>query len=279
MKRLWRRWGAAPRTYRSSSTFANLGCGAHFHSDWDNSDYAPAVATVRRIDLGVRLPFERSTYGAIYLSHVLEHLPRQRVPSLLSEVLDSLKVHGVVRLAVPNLEEIARRYLAELEAAAEGDAEAPDRHEWMTLELLDQMVRQFSGGFMGQFMALAPSSLHGFIRERVGKESDGWLGSKKDERKNLEIADWSRSAYQGAIVQAKAESEFRRSGEIHRWMYDRVSLARLMRNAGFSQITVCGPAQSSIPNFESYHLDTDEHGDVRKPDSLFIEAMKPASAI
>jgi predicted SAM-dependent methyltransferase len=279
MKGLWRYWGGA-RTSSPASGLANLGCGAHYHAGWDNYDYAPAAATVRSIDLGARLPFASSAYEAIYLSHVLEHLPRQRVPSLLAEVFNCLQVRGVVRIVVPNLEEIARRYLAELEAAAAGDAQASDRHEWMTMELLDQLVRQFSGGFMGRMMALAPRSLHSFIRERMGKESDGWLGSGcKENNSDMDTASWSELIYQRSFVRPKVESDFRRSGEIHRWMYDRVSLARLMRNAGFSHIMVCGPTQSSIPNFASYHLDTDEQDVVRKPDSLFIEAIKPTSAI
>lgn len=268
------------RIYSPASALANLGCGAHFHAAWDNYDFDPSDATVRSIDLGARLPFARSTYEAVYLSHVLEHLPRQRVPSLLDEVFDCLQARGVVRIVVPNLEEIARRYLAELEAAAAGDAQASDQHEWMTMELLDQLVRQCSGGFMGRMMAFAPPSLHNFIRERMGKESDGWLGSRYDECNNhVSTAGWSELVYQCAFVPKKTEAEFRRSGEIHRWMYDRVSLARLMRNAGFSHIMVCGPTQSAIPNFASYHLDTDEKDVVRKPDSLFIEAIKPTSAM
>jgi hypothetical protein len=33
--------------------------------------------------------------------------------------------------------------------------------------------------------------------------------------------------------------------------------------------------ESSLQNWSEYHLDTDEFGRVRKPDSLFIEARKP----
>jgi len=57
-------------------------------------------------------------------------------------------------------------------------------------------------------------------------------------------------------------------------MYDRVSLGRLLKAAGFTQVRVCTGTESAIPNFASYHLDTDESGAVRKPDSLFIEAIK-----
>ena len=69
---------------------------------------------------------------------------------------------------------------------------------------------------------------------------------------------------------------FRLSGEVHQWMYDRVSLGRLLTSAGFSEVRVCQAQDSAIADFASYQLDTDEAGAVRKPDSLFMEARKPA---
>jgi hypothetical protein len=70
-------------------------------------------------------------------------------------------------------------------------------------------------------------------------------------------------------------AKFRESGEIHQWMYDRFSLSRLLRQAGFAEDRVCAAGQSGIPNFNSYGLDLTADGAVRKPDSLFMEAAKP----
>ena len=67
---------------------------------------------------------------------------------------------------------------------------------------------------------------------------------------------------------------FRNSGEVHRWMYDRYSLSRLLTESGFINIQICQADESSIPDFNTYELDTCQ-GKVRKPDSLFIEATKP----
>ena len=67
---------------------------------------------------------------------------------------------------------------------------------------------------------------------------------------------------------------FRESGEIHRWMYDRFSLQRLLNQAGFVEVKVCNADVSSIPAFNSYELDMLDNK-VRKPDSLYIEAVKP----
>ena len=35
---------------------------------------------------------------------------------------------------------------------------------------------------------------------------------------------------------AYRESAFRRSGEVHRWMYDRLSLRRLLEQTGFGEL-------------------------------------------
>ena len=70
------------------------------------------------------------------------------------------------------------------------------------------------------------------------------------------------------------EGIFRNSGEVHRWMYDRYSLSRLLIESGFINIHICQADESSIPDFNTYELDSCQ-GNVRKPDSLFIEATKP----
>ena len=74
-------------------------------------------------------------------------------------------------------------------------------------------------------------------------------------------------------VEAIREAVFRTSGECHRWMYDRVSLKRLLERSGFSQIRVCTAFESHIESFASYGLDV-VRGQIRKPDSLYMEARK-----
>ena len=68
--------------------------------------------------------------------------------------------------------------------------------------------------------------------------------------------------------------KFRLSGEIHQWMYDKYSLGKLLKETGFKNIKVCNSFESSIPDFNKYHLDIEEDNSIRKPDSLFMEAIK-----
>ena len=57
-------------------------------------------------------------------------------------------------------------------------------------------------------------------------------------------------------------------------MYDRYSLARLLRQVGFCDPVVCRAGESRIPDFARYELEIVD-GTARKPDSLFMEAQKP----
>ena len=67
---------------------------------------------------------------------------------------------------------------------------------------------------------------------------------------------------------------FRLQGEVHMWMYDRYSLARMLDEAGFKEPRQQNAHESAIENWTSYNLDTEPDGTVCKPDSLFMEAFK-----
>jgi hypothetical protein len=59
-------------------------------------------------------------------------------------------------------------------------------------------------------------------------------------------------------------------------MYDRYSLARLILAAGFEKPIKQNAISSRIPEWSSFNLDTLPDGTVIKPDSLFMEANRPA---
>lgn len=67
----------------------------------------------------------------------------------------------------------------------------------------------------------------------------------------------------------------RKRGEIHLWMYDRLTLPDLLRESGFIEPTVFDHASSSVHGWSELGLDH-ERGDPYKPGSLYVEARKPA---
>lgn len=64
----------------------------------------------------------------------------------------------------------------------------------------------------------------------------------------------------------------RRRGETHQWMYDRVSLPRLLAEQGFHTITLCRFDTSALPDWDVYGLDRDATGAEYRPGSLYVEA-------
>jgi SAM-dependent methyltransferase len=225
-------------------------------------------------DLQKPLPFEDESFNAVYHSHVLEHLPRERALPFLKECYRVLKrKEGILRVAVPDLERQAMAYLEKLRGALAGDRVAQQQYEWMMVEFLDQLVRQHAdGGEMFKYLFRDPVPALDYVVERLGHEITSKLENMQSYGKNgltAEIIDQTRAGRTPAQI-----GEYRTSGEAHLWMYDRYSLGRLLAVAGFKGVKVQEPGASLIPDFRRYHLDVLEDGSVRKPDSLFMEAGK-----
>lgn len=252
----------------------NLGCGARFHPHWVNVDVVPADGTVLAHDLQKPLPFPDETFDAVYHSHVLEHLRHDRALPFLKECHRVLKPGGVLRVAVPDLESLAGLYLETLRGALAGDPTSRARYQWVIIELLDQLTRQYSdGGEMFEYLCREPIPCLDFVVQRLGYEVTSKLDQIREMVKNgttPEVLQQRRSTFSADEV-----GRFRTGGGAHLWMYDRYSLALLLEQAAFAAPAVVAANQSRIPNFEQYGLDVLPDGSVRKPDSLFMEALRP----
>lgn len=250
----------------------NLGCGKRFHADWINVDFHSCAPEVQACDLSCGLPFPDADFDVVYHSHLLEHFPRRQGPELLRQCLRVLKPGGVLRCAVPDLEAMARQYLVQLEGALAGDAQSRQRYEWIMLEMFDQMARERSGGEMLEYWKCQPMPAEDYVYERVGAEA-------RQARAALRAAGKLRPAEAPAVEHPRPDAAtlgaFRLSGEVHHWLYDRYSLARALEQAGFVQPRPCRADESAIPGFNAYLLDLEPDGSTRKPDSLFMEAVKP----
>ena len=276
--------------------YLNIGCGEFFDSSWTNIDITSNSLMVISHNILNGLPFQKYSFDVCYSSHVLEHLTKHQAKALLMECMRVLQREGIIRLVVPDLEAIARNYLSTLERSLSGNVEAQADYDWMMLELFDQMVRDFSGGEMGKYLSNPDLLNREFIISRIGYEAEYfWQKQKEDLSNQPNLIEKLGSKNLGWLVKklrievakffifiiAGKESAkafdiglFRNSGEVHQWMYDRFSLARLLEECGFTNIQICQAHESSIPDFNSYGLDIID-GKVRKPDSLFIEASKP----
>jgi predicted SAM-dependent methyltransferase len=275
-------------------TYLNLGCGSRFNPDWINIDWSSCNAYVKAHDLNTGIPFPDSTFDAVYHSHLLEHLSKENAFFLLQECHRVLKVGGIIRVVVPDLEQIARMYLAALEKAVQGDHEWKNHYDWMMLELYDQTVRDHSGGAMRVYLEREFIPNEAFACERLGGEArqiiQAWRSKNSQKRDhpsrhpNLRsrIRAFLLSVHQKLLRVALGAEDyralelgrFRLSGEVHQWMYDRHSLSVLLHKVGFENVKLVGPRESQIPCWSTYSLDIEPDGTVYKPDSLYMEAMR-----
>jgi len=241
----------------------NLASGGQAHPDWTNVDFFPArvryalpvVGPVMRraregrghyvtasgarvlvADLRKGVPFPDASFDVVYHSNFLEHLERPEARRFLEECRRVLRPGGLTRVVVPDLEEKARSYLA---ALASGDVAA---HDFAIADLIDQMVRTKHGGELADLLEPgrddhAPKPL----RQRIGERLVGT--PRADE-----------------------------TGELHRWMYDRESLARELVAAGFERPAYRAHNESEIPGWDRYRLDEKPDGSPLHHACLYAEA-------
>lgn len=260
----------------------NIGCGSFFFPEWTNVDLAPARG-VQACDIRQPLPCPAAAFDATYSSHVLEHLTPADGRAFLGEQLRVLKPGGVCRVVVPDLETICREYLRCLEVAeVQPTPETVLRYRWMLLELLDQMVRDQSGGLMRQTLENGAFD-ETFVQQRMGDQFAGYYhtpsgqapGAKRTPSVGRTI---ERRVKQTLRTLRGQSSDPRQSGEAHKWMYDRLSLRLLLTELGFVEFAVRRYDESAIPHWAKYNLDKSPSADrPRKPDSLYVEARKPGA--
>lgn len=261
-------WMEKPLPKQIDRRLLNLGCGQCSHPNWINLDFTSSSDQVIAHDLMQGIPFEANSFDVVYHSHVLEHFPKSQAAFFLLECYRVLKPQGILRIAVSDLETLARSYLRWMEEALQGDQDAAQRYDWIMLKMFDQMVRNYSGGEMLKYWHQNPMPTEDYVVERMGSEVKKIIDNVRSPNAKLLTLPDKHIAIPEQI------GRFRLSDEIHQWMYDRYSLGKLLREAGFEKISVCQADQSAIDNFEEYQLDIMADGSVRKPDSLFMEATK-----
>ncbi len=261
-------------TKANGSRLLNLGCGQHYHPDWTNVDFHSTNSNIRAHDLSQGVPCEDNSFDVVYHSHLLEHFSRSYALLFLKECFRVLNAGGVIRVVVPDLEQIVRWYLTLLGQAQGGERDAQDRYDWILLELFDQMVRNTSGGAMFKYWQQNPMPAESFVIDRVGSEVLNVLKNIRNSASGHKTGAKVGDLQEPLVLDPQQIGQFRLSGEIHQWMYDRYSLGKLLQQAGFTEVRGCRANESQISNFNAYLLDIEPDGSIRKPDSLFMEGQK-----
>lgn len=86
----------------------NIGCGEKKFKGWINVDLG--LNSDLNIDVRDGLPFKDNSVDFIYNEHFLEHLSFNECYKVLLEFYRCLKKDGVVRMALPDLDYIIKKY-------------------------------------------------------------------------------------------------------------------------------------------------------------------------
>jgi predicted SAM-dependent methyltransferase len=278
--------------------YLNLGCGDHFKPDWVNIDAHTIGEGVIIHDLTRGIPFPDASFDLVYHSHLLEHFPEEYAPIFIRDCYRVLKPGAIHRVVVPDLENLARSYLLALLKALKGETGWEDNYDWILLEMYDQTVRARTGGAMVRYLSMHDVSTSDFIMKRLGKDTKDLfnrlnaIDSVEKTAKDRNGSGWLRriclffksphlprdllaKILLGSEYKTLQLGRFHLSGEKHHWMYDRFSLARLLTRCGFKKIIRRTAVESYVNNWACNNLDTQADGSIYKPDSLYMEAIKP----
>lgn len=272
-----------------AAVMVNIACGDSYVDGWVNLDYVPLSPAVIQANLLGRLPLADAAADVVYSSHFLEHIPRKRVAGFLAECFRVLRSGGLIRLVLPDLDELCREYLRQR------DAGVHEKADFVVLEMLDQCVRTESGGELGAFYESLSRSGTGdmmdYVAARTGEDlSGGTSESHVPSWRRLvgfllhPARIWGRleriycRALASLLPSAFLEQNvsFAGVGERHAWIYDFHTLSNLLKHAGFISIQKLNFDQSGIGEFPFHSLDVTTAGRPRKgSSSMYVEARKP----
>ena len=151
------------------NNYLNVGCGLKYHPGWVNVDMHSTSPHVISHNLLKGIPFPDNRFAVVYHSQVLEHFPKDKAEGFLSECYRVLAPGGIIRIVVPDLENIAREYLRLLDENLEnpGPVSAAN-YEWILLELYDQTVRDRWQGNMGPYLKQKEMINEEYVLSRTG---------------------------------------------------------------------------------------------------------------
>ena len=277
---------------------------AIYSQEWNNllfSVLSPPQKekNIQYYDIRQSLPYPNNTFDTVFALRIMEHLTPGEGENFIKEIFRVLKPQGIVRLSTPDLEDVCRNYLKQLEVnVANPSLENIVKYDWAVLELLDQMVRDKPGGLMVEAIKNNHYDLE-YSKTRYGDVfAEFYLPptQKKKTQKSKQSSNWKQKIknsfpikkIKGAVRKFKSfyknkakekqqeiNQDPRQSKEVHLWMYDRLSLQKMLNKMGFREITQQSYKSSMINNWEKYNFDKSNFGDYPLEPSLHMEGKKP----
>jgi predicted SAM-dependent methyltransferase len=146
------------------------------------------------------IPAASNSVDVVYHSHTLEHIDRVHVPLFMAEIMRVLKLGGIHRIVVPDLENAVRAYLKDLESQN-------DNHDSAIEPFLEQAVRRNASGTSKQSQrrqwienlllgdARRRGETHQWMYDSLNLEqvlkANGFIDVRRVDEKTSEIPGWA----------------------------------------------------------------------------------------
>ena len=248
------------KTTPDGRTLLNLACGIYMHWDWNNVDFNPYTRIVRYPRLAAML------HAAGILSHKRYQRLKSTDPRIIAWDLRRgipfpdasfdmvYHSHFLEHLPPRQVPDFLRECHRVLKPNGIMRVVVPDLGYWAE-QYLDSAARIRKGG---AGLEQHERAIDNLIGQMVHHEHS----STREQRPLVRFIE--------RLVRGGTD----RTGELHRWMYDRFTLREVVVRAGFSNTQEHTATSSHLPNWAAYCLDSDAQGCTHKPESLFLEAKK-----
>lgn len=168
--------------------------------------------------------------------------------------------------------------------------DSPEHHSWQKIEKLpdndyklpyktDSVDFVYQSGLLEN---LPEDSVSGFIKEcyRVLKPG-GTIRVVvpdtetvvKEYLNNLQLSKEGFKEYEDKYNLSLSKLQ-KFSDDNNKLFFDSFSLGKVLKDTGFYNPVHANPALSAIPDWERYNFDIDNSGNILKPDSIYMEAVK-----
>jgi len=208
---------------------------------------------------------------------------------LVFEIYRILKKGGICRIVVPDTEKICKEYLKRLnKCISQPTKKNIKNYNWIELMLIDQMVREKPGGLMLNTLQKGDFDMK-YIKLWTGDEFFDYCHDSSS--KIVKQQNFIRSMMKKLLSKPPKDlvlflfnkirflifhANPQKTGEAHKWMYNRLSLKLLLEKYGFINFSINSFDESKIEYWERYNLDKSIYGNFpRKPESIYVECNKP----
>ncbi len=244
--------------------YLNLGCGTRMHATWNNVDFS-LYARLRRHAIlwgglrvaGLLSPERYARLMAIDPDIIVWDLRRGvPFPDLTFDVV--YHSHLLEHLDRQDAAAFLRECLRVLRVGGTLRVVVPDLE--VRIRHYTRAVRTWRSGNTSRAERAHEQAVADLFEQMVRTDGAGGLRQRPLVR----------------FLERRVRGDAGAIGERHRWMYDQYSLSRLLEEVGFAEMCVRAPADSAIPGWSTFALDTDPDCSPYHRDSLYVEAIRPS---